>query len=729
MLHMITIQKMYDELSYAELQQHIANGAYIRWCGMVKKGYILVQLVENEERYLITVNVDNVLKRWLRRGILRNGEAINPRSDIGFIPPSNDPFTDCKKATVLGINISGNCTVGNAKIYKEVEGCTCGYDIELDLRGEERGGFPLPSTPILSIALWCTCGFKYFISTMNLNLDYCYTTTDQHNLVSKFLDVVREHEPLWLVGWNCYSFDNTCLVYHGSENSRIPFRKVKIGSANTVDYGFILDIPGVFNVDPYGYMQRNAAMTKEYTDLSLYGVAAKMGTTMKTEMPDLYTVTDPLEIVEYNMNDSVIAAEIWLKTDLVRMIPSLAVSSSSHVYDCIRHMTSVTARCPYTVEALSINKVIDWSHCEPLDGYIGGKVFEPIKGVHDDVVVCDFSSMYPTIMVGANISPETIEVLEADDHEYGNVWFDSEYTYVRLQDCVTRFLSVAPSAIRNVLIKFVQLRNENKKSNPIYANTLKVVANSIYGAIGYENSPMYSPLCSSSVTAIGRWCLELACSVFETNGLKVIYGDTDSCFVSATDITCNSYNGDVKKHATTCITKLKDLFLKTHLHEMNMSLESYHKRVLLLEKKKYCITNNDGTVTYKGMSIVRRDTLGICKTACREITHSILYSQTMQERTNKIAAFIDDTVYKVINKQLSHSEVSKIAKRNQKRCYVYTGDDGQEKYTPVDMSHNIVPNYSVSHMLTTLQHEILRITVPCGLGTVYNILERSDIFI
>ncbi|KAL4766723.1 hypothetical protein BDW60DRAFT_201917, partial [Aspergillus nidulans var. acristatus] len=493
--------------------------------------------------------------------------------------------------------------------------------------------------------------------------------------------------------WNCYSFDNTCLVYQASSSARKLFRKVKIGSASAVDYGYILDIPGIYNVDPFGYMQRSAGYSKLYTDLSLYGVAIRVGTTMKTEMPDLYTVSDPVAILEYNMNDSAIAAEIWIKTGLITEIPSLAVGSCSHVYDCIRHMTSVTARCPYTTEALKAGMMIDWSPCRALTEYSGGKVFEPIRGLHKDVVVY------------ANISPETIEVYGPDNNAYGNVWFDESKTYVRLDDCVTAFSVNAPSIQQNILKKYVKLRNENRKTNPVYAGTLKVVANSVYGATGYENSPMYSPLCSSSVTAIGRWSLERACSIFEQYGLKVIYGDTDSCFVAATHITHAKFHGDVKSHATFCLTRIKEFFDRNHLRNMNMSLESYHERILLIEKKKYCVTGNNGKVIYKGMSIVRRDTLGICKKACETITKT----------NNIIANFINDTITDILNNRLSHNDVSKIAKRNQKRCYVYTGKDGLERSIPVDIAANVVPDYNV------------QITVPSGLGSIHKIMETSDI--
>ncbi|KAJ4002534.1 hypothetical protein NW766_012859 [Fusarium irregulare] len=365
-----------------------------------------------------------------------------------------------------------------------------------------------------------------------------------------------------------------------------------------------MDIPGVYNVDPMIYMQRSPPLMKKYNkDFSLYGVAKELGVTGKTEMPDLYSNQKPLEILEYNMNDALIPVEIWIKTGLIREIPSLALTSCCHVYDCCRYMTSVTARCPLSAEAMAVGMKIDWSECEPVLEYKGGKVLEPVKGVHKNVVVCDFASMYPTIMIDANISPETLDVLEADEHTYGDVWYDDIYIYVRAESSVARFPREGDNMIRRLLLKYVRLRTMHKRDNPTYAGTLKVVANSIYGSTGYVNSPMYSPLCAIATTAIGRWCLDLACKTFEDYGMKIVYGDTDSCMARGTYVTQSAHNGDTVAHAKYILARLKERLDDTPFSGMRMELEEFRERMILLDKKKYCYISENGSIEYKGMSI------------------------------------------------------------------------------------------------------------------------------
>ena len=44
----------------------------------------------------------------------------------------------------------------------------------------------------------------------------------------------------------------------------------------------------------------------------------------------------------------------------------------------------------------------------------GGLVYEPLLGMDPNVAIIDFISMYPSIMVKYNISPETVATNEAD---------------------------------------------------------------------------------------------------------------------------------------------------------------------------------------------------------------------------------------------------------------------------------------------------------------------------
>lgn len=62
--------------------------------------------------------------------------------------------------------------------------------------------------------------------------------------------------------------------------------------------------------------------------------------------------------------------------------------------------------------------------------------------------------------------------------------------------------------------------------------SLKVLANSVYGVMGYEHSNMYSSTCSASTTAMRKYCIKMAARFFRADALTVLYGDTDWCIVT-----------------------------------------------------------------------------------------------------------------------------------------------------------------------------------------------------
>lgn len=703
------------------------KGHTIIWCGAQSQDSVLVHTLSLGKRYAYEVDIEQAFDNLSLNEVVRNGEADIMLKTVSPVPPNSDFFAVLRRASVLGIALGGDCKIGAAKRCKDVNGCVCGYDLELNLSNERRGGFPLPSTPILSSALWCSCGYRESFTSMLCSVENCTDKLTSKQVCVMTIEAISRHAPLWLVGWNCYSFDNTCLHYALGDTYTDLFKQVKIGSASTVDYGYILNIVGTYNVDPYVYMQRSPGYN--YGDLSLYGVAKELNAPTKTDMPNLYEIDNPAGVIEYNMNDSAVAAQIWIRSGLGTEIPSLAVCTCTPIYDCVRYITGAMASCEISSEAIEQGKQIDWSETTREVRYEGGKVLEPVKGHHKNVVVVDYSSMYPTIMIDARISPESVRALGNSGRPYGDVWWDTELTYVALGDVTAGFPRRGSTVLGDVLTKNVSTRNSVKARDPKYAKTLKTANNTVYGCMGYENSPMYSPLCSASVTAIGRWCLSLACRTFDRHGMRVVYGDTDSSFVVGTHITETVYGGNVRTHALECLDMLNDELRDTPFVSMRMMLESFHTDMILVEKKMYCKRNVDGSVDFKGMSVARRDAIGICKDACRTVSSLIMESETRTIANNLISEYICSIVSAASTMSLTPQDVSMIKKRDQKRCYVYTKHDGTDSFVPVDMSINYVRDYSVIKVLEKFRSEVLRLTIPCGFGSLRDVVTTSNVWI
>lgn len=300
---------------------------------------------------------------------------------------------------MFGVNIGGDCTSGACKKYSSVGGCTLSYDIETSMKGVREGGFGLVDEEMLSIAAKCSCPVEFYVDRTG--------ALSSSELVSRFVLFVVDHMPTWTIGWNCYTFDNECMRYWCSGGLKDLFSVSRIGAFGKASYGSILNIPGVYNVDLMVYMNKSLYRLPSF---KLGDVAEYLDVTRKTIMPVMKGDVDAEVLKEYNMNDCVVTMAVWKKEKIEQTIPSLALCTASPVYDCCRYVTGTMAPLGYSSYLMSKGVAIRWGQCTEPQNYAGGYVMEPVRGIHENVVVCDFSSMYPTIIASCNIDPHTVKV-------------------------------------------------------------------------------------------------------------------------------------------------------------------------------------------------------------------------------------------------------------------------------------------------------------------------------
>lgn len=186
------------------------------------------------------------------------------------------------------------------------------------------------------------------------------------------------------------------------------------------------------------------------------------------------------------------------------------------------------------------------------DKYVGAYVIPPNVGMHTDVGVFDFKSLYPSMIRSFNISPET------------HVTDKSEESLMRLEQiCVCPEVEtnrgVRGGAIyrtdregtisqlfsqtterRGQYQKLQKKRIEEVKSKDdplvrLYDNMAyawKSLGLSMYGVIGHVGSRYYDVEMAESITISGQHFIKRTMEVAEDLGYQVIYGDTDSVFIT-----------------------------------------------------------------------------------------------------------------------------------------------------------------------------------------------------
>jgi len=169
----------------------------------------------------------------------------------------------------------------------------------------------------------------------------------------------------------------------------------------------------------------------------------------------------------------------------------------------------------------------------------GAVVLEPRVGIHKNVALFDFSSMYPNLIMAHNLSPEM-------KNDHGDIFIGP------LPDGRTvRFLSkpegLLPKAVRLLMEEREVLREKRKRlekegqaDTPEYNLTksnetiVKFLLCSFYGVMGFPAFRLFDLDVANAITFLGRDAILLCRDIIRKNGYDVIYGDSVTADMAVT---------------------------------------------------------------------------------------------------------------------------------------------------------------------------------------------------
>ncbi|MHA2298093.1 MAG: DNA-directed DNA polymerase I [Candidatus Hodarchaeales archaeon] len=259
--------------------------------------------------------------------------------------------------------------------------------------------------------------------------------------------------------------------------------------------------------------------------------------------------------------------------------------------------------------------------------YMGAIVIEPQKGVHFNVTVLDFASLYPSIMSSYNLSYETVNC----PHEECKTQIVPGTGY---WTCTKRdgIFSTLVGFLKDVRVKWFKPGAKNdvpeRQFYSVAEKSLKVLINASYGVMGAEIFPLYCLPVADATTAIGRHAIKKTVKKCEELGLPVLYGDTDSVFV--------------KEPTPEQIRELKAFSDK----ELKVSLEidkEYRYCALSDRKKNYIGIMKSGAVDIKGLIGKKSNTPLFLQQAFNE-TIDLLSEVKSQEDYEKAIEKIKDII-------------------------------------------------------------------------------------
>lgn len=221
--------------------------------------------------------------------------------------------------------------------------------------------------------------------------------------------------------------------------------------------------------------------------------------------------------------------------------------------------------------------------------YRGGLVVDPQSGVHFDVVVMDFASLYPSIIKVRNLSYETVRCGHAECRK-------NEIPQTKHWACTKRngLTSMIIGSLRDLRVNYYKslskketLTEEQRQQYTAVSQALKVILNASYGVMGAEIFPLYFLPAAEATTAIGRHTILETIKKCEASGISVLYGDTDSIFI--------------KKPTEEQIEKIINRAKQDHGVDLEIDKE-YRYCVLSDRKKNYLGVSKSGKIDVKGLT-------------------------------------------------------------------------------------------------------------------------------
>jgi DNA polymerase-2 len=162
----------------------------------------------------------------------------------------------------------------------------------------------------------------------------------------------------------------------------------------------------------------------------------------------------------------------------------------------------------------------------------GGLVFAPIIGYHEQVGELDFSSMYPSIMVRFNVSPETVNCRCCRHDPTARVPEINHHTCRHRQGLVPRTL--APLLDKRARYKRLLASTTNARARTVLdqrQTALKWLLVVSFGYLGYKNARFGRIEAHESVTAYSRDILLQAKEIAEHRGYRMLHAIVDSLWL------------------------------------------------------------------------------------------------------------------------------------------------------------------------------------------------------
>ncbi|MEM2150221.1 MAG: DNA-directed DNA polymerase I, partial [Candidatus Bathyarchaeia archaeon] len=410
----------------------------------------------------------------------------------------------------------------------------------------------------------------------------------------------------FVITFNGDDFDLNYL-YHRAKNLGFSRSDVPIDRGQRIcllKYGVHIDLYRFFlnrSIQVYAFGQK-------YRNVTLDEIARALLGKSKIELTKPLSELSYGELARYCLNDAEITLELTSYNDdlVMKLLMALTRISRMPMEDVSRQGVSKWIRSfiyyehrrrnvliPNSDDIISAKGTTVTKAIIKGKKYMGAIVVKPTPGVHFNVAVMDFQSLYPSIIKVYNLGYQTVRCPHEECRT--NIVPETPHWICRKHRALE---SALIGSLRDLRVKWYKpkakdksLPSEQRNWYNVIQSALKVILNASYGVFGAEIFDLYCPPAAEATAAIGRSIITQTINKARELGIEVIYGDTDSLFL---------------KNPTSEQVKTLSEWAEKALG-MELDVDKYYRYAVLSSRKKnYLGVLEDGSVDVKGLTGKKR---------------------------------------------------------------------------------------------------------------------------
>lgn len=410
----------------------------------------------------------------------------------------------------------------------------------------------------------------------------------EEELITDFYSMLKKMDPDIITGWNIKYFDLPYIVNRAevlmsddiaskiSPWGYIKKREKNVGGRNY----YWIDIPGYTVLDYYELYKKFSGKSQE--SYSLNHIAEMELGEKKLDYSDYGTLREFYAknyqmFAEYNVQDVLLVEKLDKKLKLIELAASISYEAKIN-FDNVFFSTKIWESICYDyLKDFNIVPGLKESYSKD-DQFVGAYVKEVVPGLYKNIISFDATSLYPSIIMQFNISPDTIETKGsgwiADSFLMeNNTSLDEYITSATANGCCmsatgSSFRMDKKGFIPTLIERTFNQRQEAKRemialeksketngdpdgsltarivSLKIKESVKKILANSFYGCLGNPGFVYSSPDLATAVTMTGQLVIKTAEKAIQDYFKKVtgvtqdvvIASDTDSLYIDMSTI-------------------------------------------------------------------------------------------------------------------------------------------------------------------------------------------------